>query len=184
MSRPTSTHINQEVSPALTSLFDTVLLDSGLLWSVDATSGMRHGPVRFPDGNPPPPHGCRWCGRPTYQHGARDWMAAAGQHGWTRPTPAQTVARMKARRAARTEARRLAPILTAFERGADLVGPAERRRRRHVEEAPEPAPVVRPRVCDQMNHNSVGTEVFCEIEDPDHTEDHDAGDGITWARED
>lgn len=42
----------------------------------------------------------------------------------------------------------------------------------------------RPACCKAMNHNSVGGEVFCEIEDPDHTEDHDAGDGITWARED
>ncbi|MFJ3249155.1 hypothetical protein [Streptomyces sp. NPDC086782] len=38
--------------------------------------------------------------------------------------------------------------------------------------------------CEAMNHNSVGTEVWCEIEDPDHDEDHDAGDGITWPRED
>lgn len=38
--------------------------------------------------------------------------------------------------------------------------------------------------CDAMNHNSVGGEVFCEIEDPDHEEDHDAGDGVTWERED
>ncbi|MEW2568402.1 hypothetical protein [Streptomyces sp. NPDC047070] len=38
--------------------------------------------------------------------------------------------------------------------------------------------------CDAMDHDSTGREVFCEIEDPDHTEDHDAGDGITWPRED
>ncbi|PSK52418.1 hypothetical protein B0E38_04744 [Streptomyces sp. 111WW2] len=38
--------------------------------------------------------------------------------------------------------------------------------------------------CDHMNHDSVGREVFCEIEDPDHEEDHAAGDGITWPRED
>lgn len=38
--------------------------------------------------------------------------------------------------------------------------------------------------CDAMNHDSVGNERFCEIEDPDHDEDHDAGDGLTWPRED
>jgi hypothetical protein len=38
--------------------------------------------------------------------------------------------------------------------------------------------------CREMNHDSIGREVFCEIEDPDHDEDHDAGDGVTWPRED
>ncbi|NUR01316.1 MAG: hypothetical protein HOY79_33770 [Streptomyces sp.] len=41
---------------------------------------------------------------------------------------------------------------------------------------------VRRRVCDEMAHNSVGSEVFCEL-DADHGGDHDAGD-VTWARED
>lgn len=165
----------------MTLLFDGIMTERAYRsasWTAAPESGMFHGPVRFPDGSPPLPHGCRWCGRPTYEHGARDWIASVGPHDWTRPTPAQTVARMKARRAARAESRRLARVLVACER--------ERRRRERVEQEPEPVPV-RPaprRVCDQMNHNSVGAEVFCEIQDPDHEEDHDAGDGITWPRED
>lgn len=38
-------------------------------------------------------------------------------------------------------------------------------------------------VCDEMNHNSIGYEVFCQLE-PGHHEDHDDGDGTTWERED
>ena len=35
--------------------------------------------------------------------------------------------------------------------------------------------------CGAMSHNSVGTEVFCEVVNPDHAgEDHDDGDGTTW----
>ncbi|XVV35035.1 hypothetical protein ACQPXT_13705 [Streptomyces sp. CA-100214] len=74
----------------------------------DLVTGLRRGPIRFPDGQPPPPHGCRWCGRPQYRHGNRDWIASAGPHRWTRPTPAQTLARMRARRRVRADARRAA----------------------------------------------------------------------------
>jgi hypothetical protein len=39
-------------------------------------------------------------------------------------------------------------------------------------------------VCDEMNHNSVGSEVFCQLE-PGHDGDHDDDDnGVTWERED
>lgn len=38
-------------------------------------------------------------------------------------------------------------------------------------------------VCDEMNHNSVGSEVFCQL-DPGHDEDHDDDSGTTWPRED
>lgn len=38
-------------------------------------------------------------------------------------------------------------------------------------------------VCDEMNHNSVGSEVFCQL-DPGHHEDHDDDNGVTWPRED
>lgn len=131
---------------------------------VDAGSRLRHGPVRFPDGSPPPPHGCRWCGRPTYRHGARDWISSVGTHGWTRPTPAQTLARMKARRAVRAEARRVARLLAT---------------------APAAVPVGgRRRVCDEMNHDGRGRETFCQ-EDPDDSHAvHDDGHGTTWDRED
>ncbi|WP_327594633.1 hypothetical protein [Streptomyces chartreusis] len=209
------------------------------------TCGLHHGPVRHPDGTPPPPFGCRWCGIHPAEHRKRR-TAAAGLHTWQRPTNAQILARMHARRVARVEARHLAAALVAFSRGAGLVGPAERRRRERAAarlscttcehflaamapeepcnpdgcgctgyppacdisaapagtslplvgctrwEAARPAaeqqPAAAPRpvrvVCDEMNHDSVGREVFCQIEDPDHDEDHDAGDGITWPRED
>jgi hypothetical protein len=156
------------------------LTASGRPWVTDRQTGMRHGPIRFPDGSPPLPHGCRWCGRPAYQHGARDVISSAGPHGWVRPTPAQTIARMRARRAARAEARRLARVLTEFERGAGLVGPCKRRRRRR---APVPPPIPAPQVCDDMNHNSVGSEVFCQL-DAGHEDDHDDDCGTTWEQED
>jgi hypothetical protein len=37
--------------------------------------------------------------------------------------------------------------------------------------------------CDEINHNSVGSEVFCQL-DPGHDEDHDDEYGTTWPRED
>lgn len=174
--------------------FDTLAVDKLLAgrearkaqWITDRATSLRHSRVRFPQGSPPP-YGCRWCGRPADGHGVTDWIASVGFHSWTRPTTAQTFARMKARRSDRAEARRLAPVLTAFERGADLVGPAERRRRRALAAAAAQAPVLagsRRRVCDEMNHNSVGRETFCQ-EDPDDGHPvHDDGDGTTWDRED
>ncbi|MDI9836225.1 hypothetical protein [Streptomyces sp. KAU_LT] len=151
--------------------------------------GLQHGNVRHPDGTPPPPFGCRWCGIHPAEHRARR-TAAAGLHTWERPTDAQILARMRARRVARVEARHVAAALVEFERAAGLVGPAERRRRERAEhrrliEGPvaawwPPAPTR----CDAMNHNSRGDERFCEIEDPHHEGDHDAGDGFTWERED
>lgn len=207
------------------------------------TCGLRHGQVRHPDGTPPPPYGCRWCGIDRAEHRARR-TAAAGLHVWERPTRAQILARMRARRAARAEARRLAAIETVFSRAAGLVGPAERRRKRvaarrscltcehflpaappeepcnpegcgctgypaaceiyaapagvalplvgcprweadhQAAEQPPAEPGQARTVCDAMNHNSVGDERFCEIEDPDHDGDHDAGDGFTWPPED
>ncbi|MEV0016619.1 hypothetical protein [Streptomyces tendae] len=209
------------------------------------TCGTFHGPVRWPDGTPPPPFGCRWCGIDLADHRLRR-TAGADVHVWVRPTDAQVLARMHARRAARAEARRLAAVEVAFARAAGLVGPAERRRRERAAarrgclscehflpamppeapcnpdgcgctgysaacdlvgfpadvtlpitgcalwEAARPAapeqPAAEPKplriVCDAMNHDSVGNERFCEIEDPDHEGDHDAGDGFTWERED
>lgn len=38
-------------------------------------------------------------------------------------------------------------------------------------------------VCGEMNHNSVGSEVFCQL-DPDHDDDHDDDSGTAWERED
>ncbi|MFC8332795.1 hypothetical protein [Streptomyces olivaceus] len=84
--------------------------------------------VRHPDGTPPPPYGCRWCGIHPADHRARR-TTGAGLHTWEQPTPAQLLARMRARRTARAEARRLAAVEAAFVRAAGLAGPAERRRR-------------------------------------------------------
>lgn len=70
----------------------------------DPATGLRRGPVRFPDGHPPLPNGCRWCGCPSWAHG-RSFIASAGMHSWTAPTHAQRLARMRARRAAKAAAR-------------------------------------------------------------------------------
>jgi hypothetical protein len=66
----------------------------------DAVSGMLHGHVRWPNGSPATPFGCRWCGWPEGVHGGIH-MPGRGLHWWEQPTPAQILARMKARREAR-----------------------------------------------------------------------------------
>lgn len=71
----------------------------------DPATGLRRGPVRYPDGHPPVPSGCRWCGIEHRRHAGR-WSAAVGWHAWNAPTSAQVLARMRARRAARQGARR------------------------------------------------------------------------------
>lgn len=62
---------------------------------------MLHGHIRWPDGSPATPFGCRWCGIEESGHGRR-WMPGHGMHSWERPTEAQIKARMLARRNART----------------------------------------------------------------------------------
>lgn len=52
------------------------------------------------DRQTPTPNGCRHCGGEARGH-FRQWTDAAGWHGWTAPTDAQRLDRMKARRAAR-----------------------------------------------------------------------------------
>lgn len=49
----------------------------------------------------PNPDGCRWCGTARSTHGRR-FVASHGVHAWEQPTNAQRLARMRARRAART----------------------------------------------------------------------------------
>jgi hypothetical protein len=95
----------------------------------DPATGLRRGPIRHPDGRPPLPSGCRWCGVEPGKHYGGAWVPRKGWHQWVRPTSAQILARMRARRAAHEEARRLDAVETAFSRAAGLVGPAERRRR-------------------------------------------------------
>ncbi|MFI9463824.1 hypothetical protein [Streptomyces xiamenensis] len=70
------------------------------LHHTDPASGLRHGHIRHPDGQPPTPQGCRWCGTPQQHHGRR-WSDSHGVHAWEPLTAAQVLARMRARRAAR-----------------------------------------------------------------------------------
>ena len=93
------------------------------------------------------------------------------------------------RRAAR-EALRLArkndPV-TRANRSAGARKGWEKRRAREARErvldSIDRGPVRTGPVCDEMNHNSVGSEVFCQL-DPGHEEDHDDDSGTTWERED
>ncbi|MFH8581688.1 hypothetical protein [Streptomyces zaomyceticus] len=66
----------------------------------DLATGLRRGPVCYPDGRPPTPYGCRWCGTEQSGHGQR-WKASVGLHRWEQPTRVQILARMRARRNAR-----------------------------------------------------------------------------------
>lgn len=58
------------------------------------------GRVRWPNGQPPTPSGCRWCGAEQRHHGRRS-LRGRPSHSWERPTEAQIKARMVARRNAR-----------------------------------------------------------------------------------
>jgi hypothetical protein len=93
------------------------------------------------------------------------------------------------RRAARAllrEARRNDPV-TRANRAAGARKGWETRRAREARERLIDSIADSPRrtgpVCDEMNHNSVGSEVFCQLE-PGHDEDHDDDCGTTWERED
>lgn len=69
------------------------------LVTTDPKTGLRRGPIRYPDGQPPVPSGCRWCGIEERHHAQR-WSDAAEWHTWAAPTDAQILARMLARRRA------------------------------------------------------------------------------------
>lgn len=70
----------------------------------DPATGLRHGGIRWPHGTVPTPFGCRWCGAERGSHGWM-WIPRFPQlHRWERPTNAQILARMKARRANRITA--------------------------------------------------------------------------------
>ncbi|MEV6738628.1 hypothetical protein AB0N14_17535 [Streptomyces sp. NPDC051104] len=70
----------------------------------DKKTGLRRGPIRFPDGHPLVPSGCRWCGIPEATHG-RGYIASVGMHTWEQPTSAQVLRRMQARAKAQRHAR-------------------------------------------------------------------------------
>lgn len=72
---------------------------SGFLYQ-DCDTGMAHGNVRWPEGQPPTPFGCRWCGTEQRFHGRRS-LRGRNSHRWVQPTQAQIKARMLARRNAR-----------------------------------------------------------------------------------
>ncbi|UDM00030.1 hypothetical protein [Streptomyces longhuiensis] len=89
----------------------------------DVITGVLHGHIRWPNGRPPTPSGCRWCGTEQSGHGRR-WTPGHGIHAWMQPTQAQILARMKARRAARKavcrcpqddEWRPFAPVFDTYE---------------------------------------------------------------------
>lgn len=93
----------------------------------DCDTGMAHGNVRWPDGRPPTPFGCRRCGAEQRVHGRRN-MAGQYSHCWERPTEAQIKARMLARRSARRsvcrcplddEPRPFAPVFDPYRCEAD-----------------------------------------------------------------
>jgi len=66
----------------------------------DPATGLRRNPIRYRDGHPPIPSGCRWCGAGQSGH-AQQWKPTHGWHTWEQPTQAQILARMRARRRAR-----------------------------------------------------------------------------------
>ncbi|MFE4329686.1 hypothetical protein ACFRQM_09540 [Streptomyces sp. NPDC056831] len=61
----------------------------------DETTGHRRSVIRYPDGTPPRPAGCRWCGVAEDVHDVR-WSDAASFHVWATPTAAQVKARILA----------------------------------------------------------------------------------------
>lgn len=68
---------------------------------------------------PPTPYSCRWCGIAQQRHGRR-WVQSQGVHGWEKPTSAQMLARMKARRTDRAEQKRRHALWLTFSRAAGL----------------------------------------------------------------
>lgn len=66
----------------------------------DSNTGLLHGYIRWPEGRPPTPYGCRWCGIERRGHGLQH-LWGRPSHRWEPPTQAQIKARMVARRNAR-----------------------------------------------------------------------------------
>ncbi|MFG1873355.1 hypothetical protein ACGFIV_00780 [Sphaerisporangium sp. NPDC049003] len=73
---------------------------------IDERTGLRRSAIRWPDGNPPPVGGCRWCGFTWEVHqpdGVGDRVPAGRCPGFDSPTSAQRRARAAAH-AARVQA--------------------------------------------------------------------------------
>jgi hypothetical protein len=79
----------------------------------DPATGLRRNGIRWPDGTAQPPFGCRWCGEERRCHGLHH-VPGAGLHEWARPTDAQVLARMKARRRRRAINRQREQVWKAF----------------------------------------------------------------------
>jgi hypothetical protein len=98
----------------------------------------------------------------------------------------QMAAQRRAAREALRIARKNDPVTRANRaRGARQGWEKRRAREAHERLLAEldSGPVRTGPVCDEINHNSVGSEVFCQLE-PGHEEDHDDDNGTTWERED
>lgn len=102
---------------------------------------------------------------------------------------AEVAAQKQARKAehrARVLARMNSPEALAKRSAASRRGWADRKAREAREEAADLdryAPYREGPRCDEMNHNGVGSEVFCQL-DPGHDGDHDDEYGTSWERED
>ena len=59
----------------------------------DSNTGLLHGYIRWPEGRPPTPYGCRWCGIERRGHGLQH-LWGRPSHRWEPPTQAQIKARM------------------------------------------------------------------------------------------
>ncbi|MFJ7990274.1 hypothetical protein [Streptomyces sp. NPDC096351] len=75
-------------------------------------TGMLHGHIYYPDGHPPVPSGCRWCGLSGTHW--QFWRPGKGYHQYEPPTQAQILARMRARRKARLAGPALLHATTAW----------------------------------------------------------------------
>jgi hypothetical protein len=75
------------------------------LLHTDPLTGLKRSRIRFPDGHPPTPFGCRWCGQTQRAHGyGPTHLPGHGFHAYTQPKDAQILARMRARRRVRASA--------------------------------------------------------------------------------
>lgn len=101
---------------------------------------------------------------------------------------AEVAAQKQARKAehrARVLARMNSPEALAKRSAASRQGWADRKAREAREEAADLAryaPYREGPRCGEMNHNGVGSEVFCQL-DPGHDDDHDDECGTSWERE-
>lgn len=66
------------------------------LTRTDPATGLRHGWIRYANGSPPAPFGCRWCGTVADNHHGDS--IPGRPHTYTRPTYKQQKLRMLARR--------------------------------------------------------------------------------------